>query len=46
MYHITSTEDFARVIPTFIRRKSDTKPMPLSLLALTQENITTSFSRP
>lgn len=42
----TRTEDRALVMPTFIRRKSATKPMPLSLLARTHENIATSFSRP
>lgn len=42
----TRTEDLARVIPTFIRLKSATKPMPLSSLARTHEKIATSFSRP
>jgi len=42
----TNTADFALVIPTFIRRISSTNPIPLSLLALTHENIAMSFSRP
>lgn len=42
----TKTEDFALVMPTFIRRKLAKNPMLLSSLALTQENIATSFSRP
>lgn len=43
---LTRTEDLALVIPTFIRRKSDTKPIPLPLFARTQEKMATSFSLP
>lgn len=42
----TRTADLARVIPTFIRRASDTNPILLSSFDLTHENIATSFSRP
>jgi hypothetical protein len=43
---LTSTADFALVMATFIRRKSETKPIFCSSLHLTHEKITISFSRP
>lgn len=43
---LTNTEDLARVIPTFIRRELERKPISPLSLALTHENIATSFSLP
>jgi len=43
---LTNTEDLARVIPTFIRRELERKPICPFSLALTHENIATSFSLP
>lgn len=42
----TSIDDLALVIPTFIRRKSATNPMPFRSFDRTQEKMATSFSRP
>ena len=41
-------DDLARVMPTFMRRKSERKPMllPFPLPARTHEKMTTSFSLP
>jgi hypothetical protein len=44
--NITNIDVRALVNPTFMRRKSDTKPMPFPWEARTQEKIATSFSRP